>query len=128
MNKKFRSIGEPLSKDLKLYQIQALKDFGDVKAGDLGGWIESEYNLSDEGNCWIYDNSTVMGSAQIYENATVRGLCYIDNKVMVHGNARLRNVTAYDNVEIYGNSQINGKVLLCDYVKIYMEMLMLVEE
>ncbi len=24
-----------------LYRIQALKDFGDVKAGDKGGWVES---------------------------------------------------------------------------------------
>ena len=26
----------------KLFQIKALKDFGDVKAGDLGGYIEKE--------------------------------------------------------------------------------------
>lgn len=25
-----------------LHRIQAIKDFGDVKKGDLGGWIESE--------------------------------------------------------------------------------------
>jgi hypothetical protein len=40
----------------KLYRIQALKDFGYVKAGDFGGWVESESNLSQEGDCWIYDN------------------------------------------------------------------------
>lgn len=32
-----------------LYQIQATKDFGNIKSGDLGGWIESEDNLSQEG-------------------------------------------------------------------------------
>lgn len=31
-----------------LHQIVALKDFGSVKKGDLGGWIESEDNLSQE--------------------------------------------------------------------------------
>ena len=31
-----------------LHRIRALKDFGDVKAGDLGGWIESEKNLLRE--------------------------------------------------------------------------------
>lgn len=25
-----------------LYQIQALKDFYDIRGGDLGGWIEKE--------------------------------------------------------------------------------------
>lgn len=29
-----------------IYRIRALKDFGDVKAGDLGGYIEKEENLS----------------------------------------------------------------------------------
>jgi len=29
-----------------VYQIQALRDFGDVKEGDLGGYVASEDNLS----------------------------------------------------------------------------------
>lgn len=29
-----------------LHRIQAVRDFGDVKAGDLGGWIEKEYELA----------------------------------------------------------------------------------
>ena len=36
-----------------LYRIQALMDFRDVKTGDLGGWVESEYNLSQKGLCWV---------------------------------------------------------------------------
>lgn len=40
---------------LKLYQIEALINIPsiNVKAGDLGGYIEKEDNLSHEGNCWI---------------------------------------------------------------------------
>lgn len=34
-----------------LYRIQALKDFNNVKAGDVGGWIESYHNLSQENDC-----------------------------------------------------------------------------
>ena len=33
---------------LTLYQIEALKDFGNVKKGDKGGFIEKESNLSQE--------------------------------------------------------------------------------
>lgn len=33
---------------LTLYRIRAIKDFSDVKAGDLGGWIEKEVNLSQD--------------------------------------------------------------------------------
>ena len=42
-----------------LYRIRALKDFSNVKKGDLGGYIESESNLSQEDNCWVYGNAWV---------------------------------------------------------------------
>ena len=29
-----------------LYRIRALKDFSNIKKGDLGGWIQTEDNLS----------------------------------------------------------------------------------
>ena len=54
-------------KDKKLYRIQALKDFKSVKAGDLGGYIEKESNLSHEGNCWAYDNAKVYHNPQHYQ-------------------------------------------------------------
>ena len=40
-----------------LYRIRALRDFNDVKKGNIGGYIESESNLSQEGDCWVYDNA-----------------------------------------------------------------------
>ena len=49
-----------------LFQIQALKDLCEVKAGDLGGYIEKESNLSQEGSCWLYGNAKVYGSAKVY--------------------------------------------------------------
>ena len=55
----------------KLYRIQALKDFDDVKAGDTGGYIENESNLSQSGNAQVYGNARVCGNAQVYGNAWV---------------------------------------------------------
>lgn len=61
----------------KLYRIEALKDFSNVKKGDKGGFVESEDNLSQKGNCWIYhtakvfDNAAVCGDALISDNAVV---------------------------------------------------------
>lgn len=40
-------------------RIRAIRDFGNIKAGDLGGWLEKEENLSHRGNCWVADNATV---------------------------------------------------------------------
>jgi len=44
-----------------LYRIRALQDIPghDVKTGDLGGFIESEANLNQEGDCWVRDNAQV---------------------------------------------------------------------
>jgi hypothetical protein len=54
-----------------LYQIQALKDFSNIKRGDLGGWIQSKKNLSQEGECWVFSNAHVYNNAQVYGNAQV---------------------------------------------------------
>lgn len=54
-----------------LYRIKALKDFFGAKAGDLGGYIEGESNLSHEGTCWVYDNACVYGNARVCDNAKI---------------------------------------------------------
>ncbi len=63
----------------KVYRIRALRDFRNVKKGDLGGFIAKEDNLSHEGDCWVWhdakvcDNAKVYGNAQIFENAHISG-------------------------------------------------------
>ena len=52
-----------------LHRIEALKDFGDVKAGGKGGWIEQEENLNQDGDAWVYGNARVYGDAQVYGDA-----------------------------------------------------------
>ena len=54
-----------------LYRIKALSSFGCVSAGDLGGFLESEKNLSQNGNAWVYGNAEVYGSARVSGNAEV---------------------------------------------------------
>ncbi|MBB5074550.1 hypothetical protein HNQ69_001702 [Bartonella callosciuri] len=65
------------------YRIRALRDFGDVKKGDLGGYIEKEENLSHGGNCWVYDKARVFQNARVFGNAKLSGNSYI------HSNASL---------------------------------------
>ena len=55
----------------KLFQIKALVSFGDVKAGDLGGYIEKEENLSQDGIAWVFDNACVCGNAQVYDTTCI---------------------------------------------------------
>lgn len=56
-----------------LYRIKAIRDFKDVKVGDLGGFVESEKNLSQDGNSWVFDNAKVFDDAEVYGNAKVTG-------------------------------------------------------
>ena len=53
----------------RLYRIEALIDFSDVEKGDKGGFIESEKNLSQKGDCWVYGDAKVYGNAEVVNNA-----------------------------------------------------------
>lgn len=66
MNRKYEFTGE-IKKWIgrTLHRIRAVRDFGDVKAGDLGGWIEKESNLSHDGDAWVYGNAWVSGRKHI---------------------------------------------------------------
>ena len=54
-----------------LYRIRAVRDFGSVKTGEFGGYIEKEENLSHFGDAWVYGNAKVYGNAWVYGNAEV---------------------------------------------------------
>ncbi len=108
-----------------LYRIEALKDFGDVKKGDKGGYVESEKNLSQKGNCWIYDNAKVFGRAVIYDDAKVFGNAKIYGEAFVRGNAKVcgnaqicGNAYVYNDAKVYGNAKVYGEVEVCGEARI----------
>ena len=70
-----------------LYRIEALKDFSDVKKGDKGGFVESEDNLSQDGDCWVYDTAKVYGNAMVYGNASIYGDARVYGNAVIHGRA-----------------------------------------
>ena len=100
-----------------LYRIKALKDFGNIKAGDLGGYVESENNLSQEGDCWVIGDSLVLDNARVVENAYVSGNTIVKDFTRVCGNAFIfGKVELLNNVHISGNAKISGEVALTDNV------------
>ena len=50
---------------VKLFRIKALVKFGDVDAGELGGYIEKEESLDQYGNAWVYGDARVYGNARV---------------------------------------------------------------
>lgn len=81
----------------RLHRIRALIDFDDVKVGDYGGYIETEDNLSHEGNCWVYSDAV-----RISKNAMVWGYAHV-----------------YGNAKLYNSAEVCDFAIICDNVKIY---------
>ena len=129
---------------ITLYRIKALKDFKNIKAGELGGYVESEKNLSHEGECWIYEyakvyedaivcenakvfgEAEVFGDAKVYENVEVGGEAQVYEDARVFGNAKVfRNAEVFGNAKIlgnarvYGNTKVYGDSRVCGNAEIY---------
>ena len=86
-----------------LHRIRALADFDDVKAGDLGGWIEKEENLSHNDNAWVCVNAWVFGNAQVFGDARVCGNAQVFGDAWVFGNAQV-----FGDARVFGNAQVFG--------------------
>ena len=100
MEKKYKLTYETIEVEGKaLYRIEALKDFCEIKKGDKGGFIESEDNLSHEGNAWVYDDACVYDNALVTDDACVCGTARVTDDACVCGTARV-----YDNDWVYDHA------------------------
>ena len=124
-----------------LYRIKALKTTADLVKGELGGWVESEDNLSQDGSCWIDTAGTVYGEACIFEDAHVSGIvsghakvygtssvgfrCSVSEYAMllghtvltgfatVSGVAKLYDISVGDEAKIYGSIELSKATMPC---------------
>lgn len=68
-----------------LHRIRAVRDIPEyeIKSGDMGGWLETEKNLSHDGSAWVTDSAVVMdaacvtGDACVMDSARVTGLSLV---------------------------------------------------
>lgn len=109
-----------------LCRIKALIDFVDVKAGDLGGYVEKEENLSQSGNSWVYGDAHVCGNAcvrdnaRVCDNACVRGNARVSGDACVYGNACVYdNAWVYGNARVYGNAEVSGDAWMYGSARVY---------
>lgn len=80
---------ELIKQESGLFRIKALKDFGIVKKGELGGLIQKESNLSQNDDSWIFYDAVVYGNAEVCGNATVYGDAKVCGNAMVCGDAKV---------------------------------------
>lgn len=78
----------------KLHRIRALTDVGtDVHKGDLGGFVETEDNLDQEGFAWIgkdaiaCEDSYIGGDAILADSAVARDSAYVGNNAVIADHA-----------------------------------------
>ena len=97
-----------------LYRIQAVKDFGDVKKGDLGGWIETEKNLSQDDYAWVG------GEAMVFNNALVSGNAWVFDDAMVYGNAWVTgDAKVFNSARIFGEARVFGNAIVSGDAKVF---------
>jgi hypothetical protein len=93
--------------DRTVYRIRALRDFGDVRRGDLGGYIENESSLAHEGEAWVHDVAQVYGpNASVGGNARVKGEAWVLGRV--DGDAEV-----CDLVVIAEDAHVSGSTIMC---------------
>lgn len=100
-----------------LHRIRALRDIRpDIKAGDLGGFVESESNLSTEleDNAWIYDDAVVCNNgyadrgAVLRNEAIVCGDGYISHGAVVSGHSRVEDSAYVRGAVLNGHARASG--------------------
>ena len=133
MGKKYKLTEETINVyGRTLHRIESLRDFGNVKKGDKGGFIENEDNLSQWDDCWVYDNAKVYNDAVVYDNAMVfknamvYGNALVYGNVWVYGDAKVcgdarvyGNAMVFKNAMVYGNACVFGDAEICDNVRVY---------
>lgn len=92
-----------------LYRIRAVRDFGSVKTGEFGGYVEKEENLSHFGDAWVYGNAKVSGKAWVRGNAEVSGNAKVRGNAWICGNAKVSgNAEVSGNAKVSGNARVSG--------------------
>ena len=134
MEKKYRLLENDtvLVDDRKLYRIIALRDFADVETGDKGGYVESENNLSQSCDSWVYgdakvyddavvcDDAEVCGYAEVYGDAVVRGKAGVYGDAVVRGNAKVYgDANVYGDAVVHGNAKVYGDAEVCRNAEVY---------
>jgi len=99
---------------ITVYRIIAIKDFSDVKTGDVGGYVGDYHNLSQYGDCWIYNDAIVCEYGKVCDHATIR------NNAMIFGDAVIKgNSCVKCNAQVFEKACISNNVCISEQSKIY---------
>ena len=119
-----------------LHRIRALRDIPlitgvTLRSGSLGGWVENVLNLSFIGNCWVHNDSMVMGDARVSDNAlvlhdsivydcaTIKGSAKIQGKSTINRHACVSGMALVQDSTVTDFAKVNGLACVVNYGDIY---------
>lgn len=116
------SDGEMSIVEIKLYRIQALKTFTKpggynpvVHVGELGGYVEAEDNLSQDGNCWLFDKARVKDGGKVLDDAIVYDKSLISKNAIIRGRSVIGGHCFVTNQSVIIDSRLEGNVTVTGY-------------
>lgn len=114
--------------EMKMRRIKALRDipYHNVKAGDLGGWVNHHYVLSQEDNAWIGGEAVVFsdwsGTLRVRDNALVTGkavlhngygaFTVVDKNAIIEDNVKVFIRQSHQKAQISDNAQLSENALV----------------
>ena len=110
-----------------LHRIRALYSFrSDVQKGQLGGYVQSEDNLSQEGTCWLFDNAISFENAYVSQDAVIKDVARVQGSALVSGTAECTiHALVCDHAivtgHIFADPQTGISPRLSDWAKVYGE-------
>jgi len=122
---------------VKVFKIYALKTFEVVikgserngyvdrkiivKEGEIGGFVQSEANLPQDDNSWVFNTAHVFENAVLHDSVVLEGAKVCDNatvtnstvagRARVFGSSIVRDSFVGDNVDVSGFSVVNSSYL-----------------
>ena len=107
-----------------LYRIRAIKDIFNsegmliAEKGDLGGYVQSEKNLSHNGGCWIFGSDLFGEYAMAYGNSSVLDDAKLMDRSIIHGKAVISGTArAIRDANIAGDAVISGNALVSEVIR-----------
>lgn len=100
-----------------LHRVRALRDIGEnVKAGDLGGFVEGEHNLETElsDSAWIFDDAIACGSAYVNQDSSLHNTAiacdhaYVSYGSALYGQARAEDDAYLRGAVMNGSARVSG--------------------
>ena len=102
-----------------LHRIRAIRQVNEqVSPGMLGGYVQTEDNLSQEGTCWIYDQAVcceeaaVADDGRMFDSAVARGSALVGGDARMFERAMAEGNSSFFSGELKEDARLAGNAVV----------------